>query len=60
MPETITLTRSKVFYLKGSILKFVQGVWNVTGASNIAYMLAGDIHLMVLSNNMCIYLPISL
>ena len=38
------------------ILEFVQGVWNVTGASNMAYMLAGDVHVMVLTNNVCTYL----
>ena len=32
------------------ILEFVQGVWNITGASNMAYMLAGDVHVMVLTN----------
>ena len=32
------------------ILEFVQGVWNITGASNMAYMLAGDVHVIVLTN----------
>ena len=38
------------------ILEFVQGVWNITGTSNMAYMLAGDVHVMVLTNNVCTYL----
>ena len=47
--ETITLTRSKVyllFYLS-AYQGCLQGAWNVTSATNGAYMLAGDIHLMV-------------
>ena len=36
-------------------LEFVQGVRNITGASNMAYMLAGDIHVMVLTN-LCVHI----
>ena len=36
--------------LRNCILAFVQGVWNIAGASNMAYMLAGDVHVMVLTN----------
>ena len=36
--------------LGNCILDCVQGVWNIAGASNMAYMLAGDVHVMVLIN----------
>ena len=59
--ETITLTRNKVWFAYYMCIKGVlQGVWNVTSATNGNYMLAGDLHLMVRIQNLTFYLhPLS-